>query len=290
MYMPQCNAIAMTRAAREGVYAVGQFNLNNLDSIRVFLLSAQELRSPLMLGVSAGVAKRMGGYATIAATVREMVRYFGVTVPVCLHADHSTLEEAMEAARSGFDSVMFDGSQLTIEDNLRSTRMLVDYAHARGISVEAEVGAVAGEEDGRSSRGEVADPEACVRIASLGVDLLAAGFGNVHGVYPPDWQGLDFDTLARIRTAVDPLPLVLHGGSGIPDTMIREAIEQGICKINVNTECRIAFDDATRAFIESGGDRQDRNHVQLMAMQPGLRAVGEVCQSKMRLFGCAGRA
>lgn len=288
--MSYVNVSEMLAAAQKGHYAVGQFNLNNLECIRTFLEAAQETRSPIILGVSGNIAKTMGGYSTIAAVTRGMIDAFGVTVPVALHADHGTYEQAMAAANSGFSSVMFDGSHCGFARNLELTGALAALCHERGITLEAEVGAVAGVEDGVSSRGECADPAQCRAIAACGVDLLAAGIGNIHGAYPPDWRGLDFGVLSAVRAAVGETPLVLHGGSGIPDAMIRRAIDEGVCKINVNTECRAAFDQATRAFIEAEGDRADRNHTRLITMQPGLTAVKAVCIEKMTLFGCLGKA
>lgn len=288
--MPYVNAQNMLKNALEGHYAVGQFNLNNLECIGVFMKAAEELHAPIMLGVSGNIAKKMGGYRVIADVTRGMIDAFDISVPVCLHADHGTYEQALAAINSGFSSVMFDGSHDTLEENLRKTETLVQLCHKRGITLEAEVGAVAGTEDGVTSLGECADPEDCRRIAQLGVDFLAAGIGNIHGQYPADWQGLQFGVLQSIRKATGNLPLVLHGGSGIPEEMIRQAISMGISKINVNTECRIAFDAATRAFIEQGLDTMDKNHTKLITMEPGLLAVKECCMEKIRMFGADGKA
>ena len=284
------SAAGLVRKAQAGRYAVGQFNLNNLESIRVFLACAQETASPMIIGVSAGIAAQLGGYRTVARAVESMMDYDRITVSVCLHADHSGYAQALEALDSGFSSIMFDGSRLPFEENAEKTAFLAARCHERGASLEAEVGPVAGKEDGGAADGELADPRECAAIAALGVDLLAAGIGNVHGAYPPDWKGLDFGLLDRIARAVSPLPLVLHGGSGIPEDMIRRAIRSGITKINVNSECREAFARATRQFFEEGRDRQDPSFQQLITLKPGLAAVKEVCIEKMRLFGCIGQA
>ena len=247
--MPYVNAKEMLSAAKRGHYAVGHFNLNNMESVRAFLLAAEEVKSPIILGVSGGTAKYMGGYRTIADMVRDFMDFLKITVPVCTHVDHGTYEEALSAIEGGFSSVMFDGSKYSIEENIEKTRHVVELAHAKNITVEAEVGAIGGEEDGRISMGECADPEQCKRIADLGVDFLAAGIGNIHGKYPANWPGLRFDVLAAIQEKTGELPLVLHGGSGIPDEMVRKAITLGVSKVNVNTECQIAFTEATRKFI-----------------------------------------
>ena len=256
--MPYVNAKEMLADAKRNHYAVGHFNLNNMESVRAFLLAAEEQRSPIILGVSGGTAKYMGGYKTIADMVRDFMDFLKITVPVCTHVDHGTYEEAMAAIDGGFSSVMFDGSKYPIEENIAKTREVVLRAHEKGITVEAEVGAIGGEEDGRIAMGECADPEQCERIASLGIDFLAAGIGNIHGKYPANWPGLRFDVLEAIQKKTGDLPLVLHGGSGIPDEMVRQAITLGVSKVNVNTECQIAFTEATRAFIEAGKDREGR--------------------------------
>lgn len=288
--MPYVNAAGLVRSAQAGRYAVGQFNLNNLESVRAFLACAQETHSPMILGVSSGIAAQLGGYKTIADTVLNIMDYDRITVPVCLHADHSGYDQALAALESGFSSVMFDGSRLPFDENAEKTAYLAARCHERGASLEAEVGPVAGKEDGGAAEGELADPRECAAIAALGVDLLAAGIGNVHGAYPPDWKGLDFDLLERIRQATSPLPLVLHGGSGIPEEMIRRAIRGGVTKINVNSECREAFARATRQFFEEGQDRKDPSFQQLITLKPGLAAMKQVCIEKMRLFGCIGQA
>lgn len=290
--MAYVNAAQMLQKARQGGYAVGQFNINNLESIRVFLQAAQEAGAPLMIGVSGGIAKALGGYRTIADTVRNMMDYYRITVPVCLHADHSSYEGAVAALESGFSSVMYDGSRLPFEENLARTAELLERCHARGVSLEAEVGPVSGKEDGGAAEalGELADPAQCAAVAALGVDMLAASIGNVHGAYPADWQGLNFPLLEEIRRSVNGTPLVLHGGSGIPEEMVRQAIAQGVCKINVNSECREAFAARTQDFVRSGEYRKDPGCTQLVTLQPGLEGVREVCLDKMRRFGCAGRA
>lgn len=288
--MPYVSAAEMLLEAQHGHYAVAQININNLESIRVLIGAAEETSTPLMLGVSMGIAKQLGGYKTIADVTRNVLDYDCISVPVCLHADHSSYDAAMAALRSGFSSVMFDGSRLPIDENFRLTRQLAALCHEKGVSLEAEVGPVAGHEDGGKSEGELADPAECARIAELGVDMLAAGIGNMHGAYPADWKGLNFPLLGEIRKATGQLPLVLHGGSGIPEESIRRAIGMGVCKINVNSECREAFAQATRRFIEDGLDIKDTSNMQLITLQPGLAAVKQVCLDKMRHFGCIGKA
>lgn len=288
--MPYVSAATMLQDAQRGHYAVAQINLNNLESIRTLIAAAQESQSPLMLGVSMGIARQLGGYKTIADVVKNILAYDQVSVPVCLHADHSSHEAALAALHSGFSSVMFDGSRLPIDENLRLTRELAALCREKGVSLEAEVGAVAGREDGGEAEGEMASPAECARIAALGVDMLAAGIGNMHGAYPRGWKGLNFPLLADIRQATGQLPLVLHGGSGIPEESIRQAIRMGVCKINVNAECREAFAQATRRFIQDGMDVKDTSNMQLITLQPGLAAVKQVCLDKMQLFGCIGKA
>ena len=288
--MPYVNAREMLTDAKKNHYAVGHFNLNNMESVRAFLLAAEETKSPIILGVSGGTAKYMGGYRTISDMVRGFMDFLKITVPVCTHVDHGTYEEALAAIDGGFTSVMFDGSKYPIEENIEKTRRVVELAHARGITVEAEVGSIGGEEDGRISMGECADPAQCRRIADLGVDFLAAGIGNIHGKYPANWPGLRFDVLAAIQEQTGALPLVLHGGSGIPDEMVRKAISLGVCKVNVNTECQIAFTEATRRFIEEGRDREGRGFTPRALLAPGLEATKAKCIEKMTLFGSVGRA
>lgn len=288
--MPYVNAKEMLTDAKKNHYAVGHFNLNNMESVRAFLLAAEEKKSPIILGVSGGTAKYMGGYRTIADMVKDFMAFLKTTVPVCLHVDHGTYEEALAAIDGGFSSVMFDGSKYGIDENIEKTRTIVKLAHEKGITVEAEVGAIGGEEDGRISMGECADPEQCKRIADLGIDFLAAGIGNIHGKYPENWPGLRFDVLAAIQAKTGDLPLVLHGGSGIPDEMVREAITLGVSKVNVNTECQIAFTEATRKFIEEGKDREGRGFTPRALLAPGLEATKAKCIEKMELFGSVGRA
>ena len=288
--MPCVNAKEMLTDAKKNHYAVGHFNLNNMESVRAFLLAAEEMKSPIILGVSGGTAKYMGGYKTIADMVQDFVDYLKITVPVCTHVDHGTFEEAMSAIDGGFTSVMFDGSKYPISENIEKTREIVERAHAKGITVEAEVGAIGGEEDGRISMGECADPEQCRRIADLGIDFLAAGIGNIHGKYPEGWPGLRFDVLAAIQEKTGDLPLVLHGGSGIPEDMVRKAISLGVSKVNVNTECQGAFTEATRKFIEEGKDRVGKGFTPRALLAPGLEATKAKCIEKMQLFGSVGRA
>lgn len=284
------NAKDMLAKAKAGHYAVGHFNLNNMESVRAFLLAAEEVKSPIILGVSGGTAKYMGGYKTIADMVTDFIDYLGITVPVCLHVDHGTYEEALSAIEGGFSSVMFDGSKYSIEENIEKTKYIVSLCREKGISVEAEVGAIGGTEDGRTSMGECADPDECKAIADLGVDMLAAGIGNIHGIYPADWEGLNFDVLAAIQKQTGDLPLVLHGGSGIPDEMVRKAITLGVSKVNVNTECQIAFAEATRKYIEEGKDRTGKGFTPRAMLAPGLEATKAKCIEKMQLFGSIGKA
>lgn len=287
--MSYVNAKEMLNDARKNHYAVGHFNLNNMESVRAFLLAAEEMRSPIILGVSGGTAKYMGGYRTISDMVKDFIDFLNISVPVCLHVDHGTYQEALDAIEGGFSSVMFDGSHYDIEENIEKTRTIVKLAHERGISVEAEVGAIGGEEDGRISMGECADPQQCKEIAELGVDFLAAGIGNIHGKYPENWPGLRFDVLAAIKEKIGDLPLVLHGGSGIPDEMVKKAISLGVSKVNVNTECQIAFTEATRKFIEEGKDLVGRGFTPRALLAPGLEATKQKCIEKMKLFGSINR-
>ena len=280
----------MLAKAKAGHYAVGHFNLNNMESVRAFLLAAEETRSPIILGVSGGTAKYMGGYKTIAHMVEDFMEFLNITVPVALHVDHGTYEEALAAIEGGFSSIMFDGSKYGIEENVEKTKYIVGLCKEKGITVEAEVGAIGGEEDGRMAMGECGDPDECAAIAALGIDMLAAGIGNIHGKYPADWQGLHFDVLAAIQDKTDGIPLVLHGGSGIPDDMIKQAIDLGVCKINVNTECQIAFTEATRKYIEEGKDLKGKGFTPRALLAPGLEATKAKCIEKMALFGSLGKA
>ena len=275
--MKLVSAKEMLEEACRGHYAVGHFNLNNMESVRAFLLAAQEASSPIILGVSGGTAKYMGGYRTIADMVQDFVDFLKITVPVAVHVDHGKYAEALDAIENGFTSVMFDGSSLPIEENLEKTRTVVELAHAKGISVEAEVGGIGGEEDGHIAMGECADPSQCRAIADLGIDFLAAGIGNIHGKYPADWKGLNFDLLKRIKEEVGDLPLVLHGGSCIPDDQIRKAISLGVSKINVNTECQIAFTEATRKYFEENRDQESKGYMPRNVLAPGLEATKAMC-------------
>lgn len=284
------NAKEMLRKAKEGHYAVGHFNLNNMESVRAFLLAAQETHSPIILGVSGGTAKYMGGYRTITDMVEDFMAYLDITVPVALHVDHGKYEEALDALNGGFSSVMFDGSKLPIGENLEKTRHIVELCRGKNVSVEAEVGCIGGQEDGHVAMGECADPAECGQIAKLGIDMLAAGIGNIHGKYPADWKGLNFEVLAAIQKAAGDIPLVLHGGSGIPDDMVRQAISLGVCKVNVNTECQIAFTEATRKFIEDGKDLTGNGFTPRALLADGLVATKEKCIEKMTLFGSLGKA
>ena len=280
----------MTAKALKEHYAVGQFNLNNLEWTRAILETADRCRSPVILGVTGAACAYMGGAKVVCAMARAMDESLHITVPVALHLDHSSYESCLAGMDAGFSSVMYDGSHETPEENLRRTEELVRLAHARGISVEAEVGSVSGEEDGIRGGGECADPEQCRRIASLGIDLLAAGIGNVHGKYPPDWKGLRFDVLRKVREAAGTVPLVLHGGTGIPEDQIREAVSLGICKINVNTECQIAFAEAMRRYIEEGRDREEKGYSLQKLLAPGAQAIRAKVREKMELFGSVGKA
>lgn len=287
--MKLVSAKEMLEEAKKGHYAVGHFNLNNMESVRAFLLAAEEVKSPIILGVSGGTAKYMGGYRTIADMVQDFYDYLKITVPVALHVDHGKYAEAIDAIGSGFTSVMFDGSALPIEENIEKTKDVVSLAHDKGISVEAEVGGIGGEEDGHISMGECADVSQCEMMARLGIDFLAAGIGNIHGKYPPDWKGLNFPLLEEISASVS-LPLVLHGGSCIPDDQIKRAISLGICKINVNTECQIAFTEALRAYFEAGRDKESKGFAPRTVLADGLEATKRMCIKKMTLFGSVGKA
>ena len=284
------SAKEMLDKAKQGKYAVGQFNINNLEWTKAVLMAAQQNQSPVILGVSEGAGKYMAGYKTVVGMVRGMMEELGITVPVALHLDHGSYEGAKVCIEDGFSSVMFDGSHYDIEENIQKTREIVALAHSKGISVEAEVGAIGGEEDGVIGGGEVADPAECKRIADLGVDMLAAGIGNIHGVYPENWAGLNFDVLASIQEMTGVMPLVLHGGTGIPDDMIRRAITLGVSKINVNTECQIVFAEATRAYIVAGKDRLSKGFDPRKLLKPGYEAIVAKVTEKMQLFGSVGKA
>ena len=284
------SATEMLKKARDGHYAVGQFNINNLEWTKAVLLTAQELNSPVILGVSEGAGKYMTGYKTVAAMVKAMVETLNITVPVALHLDHGSYEGAKACLEAGFSSIMFDGSHYPIDENVAKTTELVKLAHEMGVSVEAEVGSIGGEEDGVVGAGEVADPAECKRIADLGIDFLAAGIGNIHGKYPANWKGLDFDALDKIHEATNGIPLVLHGGTGIPADMIQKAISLGVSKINVNTECQLSFAAATREYIEAGKDLQGKGYDPRKLLLPGFEAIKATVKEKMELFGSVNKA
>ena len=276
--------------ARDGHYAVGQFNINNLEWTKAILLTAQEMNSPVILGVSEGAGKYMTGFKTVAAMVKAMDECLGITVPVALHLDHGTYEGAKACVEAGFTSIMFDGSHYPIDENVAKTTELVKLAHDNGISIEAEVGSIGGEEDGVIGAGEVAAPAECAKIASLGVDFLAAGIGNIHGKYPANWKGLDFEALDAIHKATDNIPLVLHGGSGIPTEMVKKAISLGVSKVNVNTECQLTFAAATRKYIEAGKDLEGKGFDPRKLLAPGVEAIKATVKEKIELFGSANKA
>lgn len=284
------SATEMLQKARAGKYAVGQFNINNLEWTKAILLTAQELNSPVILGVSEGAGKYMTGFETVAAMVAAMDKSLGITVPVALHLDHGSYDGCYKCIKAGFTSIMFDGSHFPIEENVAKTTELVNVAHQLGLSIEAEVGAIGGEEDGVVGKGECADPAECKQIADLGVDFLAAGIGNIHGVYPDNWEGLSFETLEAVNKAVGEMPLVLHGGTGIPDDMITKAISLGVAKINVNTECQLVFADATRTYIEAGKDKQGKGFDPRKLLAPGFEAIKAKVKEKMELFGSVDKA
>ena len=284
------SAAKMLKDAKAGKYAVGHFNINNLEWTKAILLTAQELNSPVILGVSEGAGKYMCGFKTVTAMVDAMVDELGITVPVALHLDHGSYEGALKCIEAGFSSVMFDGSHYGIEENIEKTKEIIALAHSKGISVEAEVGAIGGEEDGVIGGGEVADPNECKMIADLGVDMLAAGIGNIHGKYPANWKGLRFDVLVNIQELTGEMPLVLHGGTGIPADMIKEAISLGVSKINVNTECQLAFADATRKYIEAGKDLEGKGFDPRKLLAPGFEAIKATVKEKMELFGSVNKA
>ena len=280
----------MLDKARAGKYAVGHFNINNLEWTKAILQTAQELKSPVILGVSEGAGKYMTGYKTIVGMVNGMLEELNITVPVALNLDHGSYEGCLKCIEAGFSSVMFDGSHYPIAENVEKTSELVKICHEKGISIEAEVGAIGGEEDGVVGMGECADPNECKAIADLGVDFLAAGIGNIHGKYPANWPGLSFETLAAVKEKVGELPLVLHGGTGIPADQIKKAISLGVSKINVNTECQIAFAEATRKYIEEGKDLQGKGFDPRKLLAPGTEAIKATVKEKMELFGSVGKA
>mgnify|MGYP000688551919 CR=1 FL=1 len=284
------SAKEMLEKARAGKYAVGQFNINNLEWTKSILLTAQELNSPVILGVSEGAGKYMTGFKTVAAMVSAMIDELNITVPVALHLDHGTYEGCYKCIKAGFSSIMFDGSHYPIEENIEKTKELVKIAHAMGLSLEAEVGSIGGEEDGVVGMGECADPKECKAIADLGIDFLAAGIGNIHGKYPANWQGLNFEVLENVKKEVGDMPLVLHGGTGIPADMIKKAISLGVAKINVNTECQLSFAAATREYIEAGKDLQGKGFDPRKLLAPGAEAIKATVKEKMELFGSVGKA
>lgn len=284
------SAKEMLEKAKAGHYAVGQFNINNLEWTKSILLTAEELKSPVILGVSEGAGKYMTGFKTVSAMVKAMDEELGITVPVALHLDHGSYEGCYQCIKAGFTSIMFDGSRYPIEENIAKTQELVNVAHALGLSIEAEVGSIGGEEDGVIGKGECADPDECKAVADLGVDMLAAGIGNIHGKYPDNWEGLSFETLDAIQQKTGVMPLVLHGGTGIPEDMIKKAIDLGVSKINVNTECQLSFAEATRKYVEAGKDLEGKGFDPRKLLAPGADAIKATVKEKMELFGSVGKA
>ena len=284
------SAKEMLEKARDGKYAVGQFNINNLEWTKSILLTAEEMKSPVILGVSEGAGKYMAGYKTVVGMVNGMLEELKITVPVALHLDHGTYEGCLKCIEAGFSSIMFDGSHYPIEENVEKTKELVKICAEKGMSLEAEVGSIGGEEDGVVGMGECADPNECKQVADLGVTMLAAGIGNIHGKYPANWPGLSFETLAAIKEQTGDMPLVLHGGTGIPADMIKKAIDLGVSKINVNTECQISFAEATRKYIEEGKDQQGKGFDPRKLLAPGAEAIKATVREKIELFGSAGKA
>lgn len=284
------SAKEMLNKALEGKYAVGQFNINNLEWTKAILLTAQECNSPVILGVSEGAGKYMCGYKTVVGMVKGMLEELNITVPVALHLDHGTFEGAKACINAGFSSIMFDGSHYPIAENIEKTTALVNTCDILGISLEAEVGSIGGEEDGVIGAGECADPQECKRIADLGIDFLAAGIGNIHGKYPANWKGLSFETLDAVQALTGDLPLVLHGGTGIPTDMIKKAISLGVAKINVNTECQLAFAAATREYIEAGKDLEGKGFDPRKLLAPGFEAIKATVKEKMEIFGSIDKA
>ena len=280
----------MINKAKAGKYAVGQFNINNQEWTKAILQTAEEMKSPVILGVSAGAGKYMTGFKTVAAMVSAMVEDLGITVPVALHLDHGKYEECYQCIDAGFSSIMFDGSKYSIEENVAKTKELVKICEEKGLSLEAEVGAIGGEEDGVVGTGECADPEECKQIADLGVTMLAAGIGNIHGKYPSNWKGLSFETLDAVQKLTGDMPLVLHGGTGIPEDMIKKAISLGVAKINVNTECQLTFAAATRKYIEEGKDLEGKGFDPRKLLAPGVEAIKATVREKMQLFGSVNKA
>ena len=284
------SAAEMLKKAKAGKYAVGQFNINNLEWTKAILLTAQELNSPVILGVSEGAGKYMAGYKTVVGMVNGMLEELNITVPVALHLDHGSYDGCMKCIEAGFSSVMFDGSHYPIEENIAKTTELINITREKGMSLEAEVGSIGGEEDGVVGKGECADPNECKSIADLGVTMLAAGIGNIHGKYPANWEGLSFETLDSIQQLTGEMPLVLHGGTGIPEDMIKKAISLGVAKINVNTECQLAFAAATRGYVEAGKDLEGKGFDPRKLLAPGFDAIKATVKEKMELFGSVGKA
>lgn len=279
----------LLKAHKEG-YGVAQININNLEWIKATLEVVEELNAPVILGVSEGASKYMGGYKNVIGMVKEVHDFLNITVPVAVHLDHGTYEGAKKALEAGYTSIMFDGSHYPFEENLEKTKEIVKLCHSKGVSVEAEVGSIGGEEDGVIGGGEIADPEECRRISETGVDMFAAGIGNIHGMYPENWKGLNFEVLKKVQDVTGGVPLVLHGGSGIPNEMVRKAISLGVSKINVNTECQLAFAKATREYIEKGLDQKGKGFDPRKLLKPGSEAIKEVIKTKFKLFGSIGKA
>lgn len=284
------NAKEMLDKAYENGYGIGQFNINNLEWTKAILEACEEKKSAVILGVSEGAAKYMGGFNVVSKMVEGLDKDLNITVPVALHLDHGSYEGAKKALDAGFTSIMFDGSSLPIDENIEKTKEIVQLCHSKNVSVEAEVGGIGGEEDGVVSAGELADPEECKKVASLGIDFLAAGIGNIHGVYPEDWQGLNFKRLEEIKEAAGKIPLVLHGGTGIPEEQVKKAIERGVSKININTECQIVFTEATRKYFEEGKDKVGKGFDPRKVLKPGFEAIKDKVREKIEFFECENSA
>jgi fructose-bisphosphate aldolase, class II len=290
VYTMLVSAKEMLNKAKAGKYAVGQFNINNLEWTKAILQTAQENNSPVILGVSEGAAKYMCGFKTIVGMVNGMMEELNITVPVAIHLDHGSYDGALKAIEAGFSSIMFDGSHYPIDENIAKTKEMVKLTSEKGLSLEAEVGSIGGEEDGVVGAGEIADAAECKAIADLGVTMLAAGIGNIHGQYPENWKGLSFDALEAISNVTNNVPLVLHGGTGIPEEMIKKAISLGVAKINVNTECQLAFAEGTRKYIEAGKDLQGKGFDPRKLLAPGVEAIKATVKEKMELFGSVNQA
>lgn len=284
------NAKEMLDKAYENGYGIGQFNINNLEWTKAILEACEEKKSAVILGVSEGAAKYMGGFNVVSKMVEGLDKDLNITVPVALHLDHGSYEGAKKALEAGFTSIMFDGSSLPIDENIEKTKEIVELCHSKNVSVEAEVGGIGGEEDGVVSAGELADPEECKKVASLGIDFLAAGIGNIHGVYPEDWQGLNFKRLEEIKEAAGKIPLVLHGGTGIPEEQVKKSIERGVSKININTECQIVFTEATRKYFEEGKDKVGKGFDPRKVLKPGFEAIKDKVREKIEFFECENSA